>query len=143
MRLIDADEIKRIISKSVSEYSGEYSTDMINMWGLFTQIIDNAPTVELTASFMRQQAEDELIRIRAEADQRGYQRGYNWGLEIGQNLKRPTGEWKITDAYPHKVYCDKCYKSYAQENWEVWKDGSLPRDFCPNCGAKMKGADND
>lgn len=48
-------------------------------------------------------------------------------------------KWKITEAYPHKVYCAKCYKTYAQENWEVWKDGSLPRNYCPNCGAKMKG----
>lgn len=50
----------------------------------------------------------------------------------------PQGEWKITKAYPHKVYCGECYKTYAQENWEVWKDGSLPRNFCPNCGASMK-----
>ena len=47
-------------------------------------------------------------------------------------------EWKITKAYPHKVYCGKCFKTYAQENWEVWKDGSLPRNFCPNCGADMR-----
>ena len=52
--------------------------------------------------------------------------------------ERPTGEWKITEAYPHKVYCGECYKTYAQEDWEVWKDGSLPRNFCPNCGADMR-----
>lgn len=52
--------------------------------------------------------------------------------------QEPTGEWKITDSYPHKVYCTNCFKTYAQANWEVWKDGTLARGFCPNCGAKME-----
>lgn len=53
-------------------------------------------------------------------------------------IERPHGEWLITDSYPHRVYCNKCFKTYAQEKWEVWKDGSLPRKFCPNCGADMR-----
>lgn len=48
-----------------------------------------------------------------------------------------TGEWEITDAYPHTVYCSECHKRFAQTHWAVWEDGSLPRNFCPNCGAKM------
>lgn len=64
---------------------------------------------------------------------------YGDGFESARRLfERPHGEWKITDGYPHKVYCDKCFKTYAQENWEVWKDGSLSRNFCPNCGADMR-----
>ena len=46
------------------------------------------------------------------------------------------GTWCVTDAYPHNVYCSECYKRIAQEHWEIWKDGSLPRDYCPSCGAK-------
>lgn len=49
------------------------------------------------------------------------------------------GKWKITDAYPHNVYCSKCFVRYAQTHWSVWEDGSLPRSYCPNCGAKMEG----
>ena len=49
------------------------------------------------------------------------------------------GEWQITDAYPHNVYCSECHKKFAQTHWAVWEDGSLPRNYCPNCGAKMKG----
>lgn len=47
------------------------------------------------------------------------------------------GHWCVTEAWPHKVYCSVCYSTYCQENWEVWKDGSLPRAFCPSCGARM------
>lgn len=47
------------------------------------------------------------------------------------------GKWLITDAYPHRVYCSECSKTFALTRWEVWEDGSLPRNHCPNCGAKM------
>ena len=49
------------------------------------------------------------------------------------------GRWLYTEAWPHRVYCSSCYKTYAQKQWEVWEDGSLPRAYCPNCGAKMDG----
>lgn len=47
------------------------------------------------------------------------------------------GRWMVTDAYPHNVYCSECYKTFAQTHWAVWEDGSLPRNCCPNCGARM------
>ena len=53
------------------------------------------------------------------------------------------GVWQITEAYPHNVYCSECHTKFAQTDWAVWKDGSLPRKFCPNCGAKMRGNTND
>lgn len=51
--------------------------------------------------------------------------------------KRRKGRWQITDAYPHNVYCSECHVKFAQTHWAVWEDGSLPRNYCPNCGAKM------
>ena len=55
--------------------------------------------------------------------------------------ERKTGVWEISDAYPHNVYCSVCHKRFAQTHWAVWQDGSLPRKYCPNCGAKMEGND--
>ena len=54
-------------------------------------------------------------------------------------VERQSGVWEITDAYPHNVYCSNCHKKFSQTHWEIWKDGSLPRKFCPNCGARMIG----
>ena len=47
------------------------------------------------------------------------------------------GHWCVTQAYPHTVYCSECFQRFAQAHWAVWEDGSLPRDYCPHCGAKM------
>lgn len=52
--------------------------------------------------------------------------------------ERQMGHWEITDAYPHRVYCSNCYKTFAHTHWSAWEDGSLPRKYCPNCGAKME-----
>jgi len=55
--------------------------------------------------------------------------------------KKGKGKWQITDAYPHNVYCSECHTRFAQTHWSVWKDGSLPRNFCPNCGTDMREED--
>ena len=59
--------------------------------------------------------------------------------ELTEQSERKVGKWHITDAYPHNVYCSVCHKKFAQTHWAVWEDGSLPRNFCPNCGADMRG----
>ena len=79
---------------------------------------------------------DELIRALA-YDREQYRAGYE---AAEKKYKRPTGEWMETEAWPHNVYCSNCKKTYAQTHWPVWEDGSLPRRFCPNCGADMRGA---
>ena len=44
--LISREALKKWIDESLQLYSSQYSTDMLNMFGLFREIIDNAPTVE-------------------------------------------------------------------------------------------------
>lgn len=138
MRLIDADKLKEDIKENGCDRFETWDK-MLTLAEYETfvgDVIDNAPTVikdnrpaicfncehccALTVN------SDGVVKVMC-----------NLGAENCDN-QRPQGEWKITDAYPHKVYCDRCFKTYAQENWEVWKDGSLPRNFCPNCGAEMR-----
>lgn len=45
-------------------------------------------------------------------------------------------EWFITDAYPHHLYCSKCYKTILP-NIEILEQLSISLNYCPNCGAKM------
>lgn len=47
------------------------------------------------------------------------------------------GHWVETDAYPHRVYCSNCYKTYLR-NKEWIDELGVPMNFCPNCGANMK-----
>lgn len=52
------------------------------------------------------------------------------------------GKWLKTNAYPHKVYCSVCYKTYV-ENEEIiagrgWRlSYCTEAEYCPHCGAKM------
>lgn len=57
--------------------------------------------------------------------------------DVRPNVK---SEWHIMDGYPPRVYCLNCYKTFAQANWGIWEDGSLPRNFCSNCGAELREA---
>lgn len=44
--LISREALIKWIDESLQLYSSQYSTDMLNMFGLFREIINNAPTVE-------------------------------------------------------------------------------------------------
>lgn len=48
------------------------------------------------------------------------------------------GKWNRTDAYPHRLYCSVCYKTYLK-NDELLERWEFPLNFCPNCGAVMRG----
>ena len=43
-KYINVDKLLKLIEDSLSEYSGVYSSDMLNMWGLFTHILNEQPT---------------------------------------------------------------------------------------------------
>lgn len=95
----------------------------------------------------RQESIDRIDTIAPGKTDSDYQKGIAVGMAMAKvaiieqksaEPDRKTGKWQITDAYPHNVYCSLCYKKFAQAHWDVWEDGSLPRNYCPNCGAKME-----
>lgn len=49
------------------------------------------------------------------------------------------GHWIRGKAYPHHIFCSNCYRTYVpNDETEMWKDQTrLPRNYCPDCGAKM------
>lgn len=62
-------------------------------------------------------------------------------LELVPSADRPQGEWKLeileNGKYGARVVCSACgYKHFDSLEKKYTK-------FCPNCGAKMKGADDD
>ena len=47
------------------------------------------------------------------------------------------GKWKMTDAFPHWLYCDQCFKRIVPNaNWI--EEYNIPTNWCPNCGADMR-----
>lgn len=51
--------------------------------------------------------------------------------------ERKKGKWRCTDAFPHWLYCDQCYKRIVP-NKEWVELYNIPTNYCPNCGAKME-----
>lgn len=99
-------------------------------------------------SYGERKTEEENIRevargfmelVDATADRKTEPQTIVKEMSVTTEQSSVVGEWQITEAYPHNVYCSECHKRFAQTHWGVWEDGSLPRNFCPNCGAKMKG----
>ena len=47
------------------------------------------------------------------------------------------GEWIVTDAYPHRVYCSLCYKTNVPNEEWLYEKNAYPK-YCMWCGAKME-----
>ena len=57
-------------------------------------------------------------------------------IELAQTVKpeRKKGEW---NNYKDEHSCSVCHSVVIQENW----DDDIRYDFCPYCGAEMRGED--
>lgn len=115
MRLIDADALTEEMNKKALDLAngGMIFIETIN------NVIDNAPTVEAKTTA------DCII-------------AYGDGYETARRLsERPQGEWKRHDEWRNGEYIGgfyhvncPCEDGYYSK-WET--------NFCPNCGAEMKG----
>ena len=71
---------------------------------------------------------------KADIEAKAYAKGFKEGLEA-----RKQGEWipiiegnEFGETYQSGIYCSECGETLGCE-----------ANFCPNCGAKMKGADDE
>lgn len=115
MRTIDADELKKALNYV---YSCEY-IESKSKEGIVSDIIeeiDNAPTVK----FSLMPADES----KEEAYMRGYKKGKIAGILKGK--ERPQGEWIKLRDYDFK--CSLCGLSMMDKY-----------NFCPECGADMRG----
>lgn len=125
--LISRSALKKVIEDSVSQYGGQYSADMLNMWALFSHIVNDAPTVEFP--------EQITIKCDAEEDKQKLLSALrNARVTRFVEEERPHGEWikHIDNLYPEDSTeeCPFCH----EEQRLVGNDDN----FCPNCGADMR-----
>ena len=83
---------------------------------------------------------EDALQALVDSDVRGYDyRQLEKAIKAIPSADRPQGEWILQDDEHHieKIYlCSNC------ENFEAW--GEYEKyNYCPNCGARMKGADDE
>ena len=119
MRLIDADELKNVLSdKDYITYTHEFGDAIPVDW--IMSAIDNAPTVELDESIVQDVLNKRCMTAVAN----------EYLIELHD--KRPKGEWiehyDSSDGFTW-LSCSRCmFKAYEEDY-----------NFCPNCGADMRG----
>ena len=126
-----------------------YKNPATNDFQRLTQVINavrSAPVVDVVSTRI-------LEQIRWERDVAIEQlESYGVGFaEEADVVKVKHGKWLRTDAYPHRIYCSVCHKTYVT-NEEVIQGRSweypaycTEAEWCPHCGAKMdeRGEDAD
>ena len=128
IKAIKENEAKQNEQKFTTQVCNGVEIESVDVVGVTT--IDNAPTVDTTCP---------------NCDS-GYAQGYSDGYLKGKE-ERPTGHW--IDDYAgevdaefgrHRYRCSCCGKraNYFIGGLDDWWDMEAP-DFCPNCGADMRG----
>lgn len=112
VRLIDANALKKEFIKEFYMALGQ-GADSFDVIGTMTKVIDNTPTVE----------PDKIQAIMSDY------------LVCRCEPQRPQGEWIIDG---HHIRCNRCNEYICNTDREGNK---IPNNFCPNCGADMRGED--
>jgi len=110
-------EVEGIVEEleNICQNAPEYVLELLSK-------IKNLPTINLGA-------------IRANEIQRGYHRGYTYGMRIGKNLnpRINIGEWIRIKNDKYKFFCSKCQRVINTKPFEY--PDKFP--FC-HCGAEME-----
>lgn len=117
-RLIDADALE--IDASIKFYTTPYYLHILDL-------IDNAPTVEINTNDIEYKA-------------------YCKGIEDGKKIARPTGEWidEGEQCGEHWFKCSVCDTStIVPTTWDSTRWNIPLYNYCPYCGADMRGEQND
>ena len=162
--LISREALIKWIDDSVSQYGHTYSTDMLNMWGLFKDyLINNVPTV--TPDKIQAIMSDYLIyRCEPERPQGEHKTACNVLLSLEQIVRKSDGwEDSAVEAVHNAVQTAmKCMHERPQGKWIKWNFKTFGAmgdweykcsncekvyggeyNFCPNCGADMRGDNNE
>lgn len=119
MRLGDLDALKDQINATDFDF-GDYYDNTKEVRKRVCEVIDNAPTVEEVSEI---EFKEPLPPVKAQ--------------KIVKALsKRSQGEWVAIEPYTHKTFCPFCKED---TRFEVGKYDN----FCPNCGADLRGGDNE
>lgn len=151
IRPIDANELKDSIVENIRELGDQCSPVMLTMFGLFSDIIENAPTIDTTEKYND-----------------GYEKGYKHGYKDGQNSGRPQGDLisrselkkalePIAKQMNDSLYGDGIYRALKeidnaptveerpQGEWVRYRDNPHQPEHikCSNCGQYWSIADHD
>lgn len=88
------------------------------------------------ADEIKERSREDFIRICRENDERE-EKGRRTEQDSAKGNEMPCANWKVSNTYPHNVYCDRCYKTFVN-NREWLDEGHIQfAEYCPHCGAKM------
>lgn len=118
MRIIDADALKKTLHNF---FAGKVINEPTYILRDVFYHIDSAPELGYEDGIL---SVENATRRSIELEE-AYNNGWSDGFSEGEN-ERPQGEWKSEGGF---VFCNQCGNS----------NGVHKLNFCPNCGAKMKG----
>lgn len=123
------------IRESIETYHNQYTTDMLNMWGLFTQFIKEMPSVRPQEPIDAISREAVIEWLKAKdiiklSSQEETARKELKALPPVTPQKYGHWIWNFDKGY---CKCSECGIGMGHKEF----------DYCPNCGAKMQESEED